>query len=119
MFKNIIFAALLAASSVVAHSNMYKPTPRRDVDSAYQSSNENACGFDGTDIPDENNFQRGQKVPVECKSPTVGVLANGVHTFSSALRVVEQPSRWLHQDGSYQEYGGQRFCQGPAILSSQ
>jgi hypothetical protein len=65
MFKNIFLPLLLAASSVVAHSNMYKPTPRRDQDSAYTSSNENACGFGGTDIPDENVFQRGQKVPVK------------------------------------------------------
>lgn len=65
MFKNVILAALLAASSAVAHSNLFFPTPRNNVDSAYQSSDENACGFDGTDIPDENNFQRGQQVPVQ------------------------------------------------------
>lgn len=67
MFKNVILAALLAASSVVAHSHMFQPTPRVKQDSAYTSSNENACGFDGTDIPDENVFQRGQKVPVKCE----------------------------------------------------
>jgi hypothetical protein len=65
MFKNVIVAALLAASSVVAHSNMHQPTPRKEQDSAYLSTNDNACGFEGTDIPDENNFQRGQKVPVQ------------------------------------------------------
>jgi len=64
MFKNVIVAALLAASSVIAHSNMFQPTPRQNQDSAYTSSDQNACGFEGTDIPDENNFQRGQKVPV-------------------------------------------------------
>lgn len=68
MFKNVIVAALLAASSVIAHSNMHVPTPRKESDSAYLSSDENACGFEGTDVPDENNFQRGQKVPVQCTS---------------------------------------------------
>jgi hypothetical protein len=65
MFKNVILAALLAASSVVAHSNMFYPTPRRNQDSEYVNSNQNACGFDGTDIPSENQFERGQKVPVK------------------------------------------------------
>jgi hypothetical protein len=65
MFKNVIVAAVLAASSVLAHSNMFEPTPRKNQDSAYLSLNENACGFEGTDIPSENNFQRGQKVPVK------------------------------------------------------
>jgi hypothetical protein len=65
MFKNVFVAALLAASSVVAHSNMFSPIPRKNEDSAYTSSNENACGNEGTDIPDENHFQRGQKVPVK------------------------------------------------------
>jgi hypothetical protein len=65
MFKNVILAALLAASSVVAHSNMFYPTPRRNQDSEYVSSDQNACGFDGTDIPSENQFERGQKVPVK------------------------------------------------------
>jgi len=65
MFKNVILAALLTASSVVAHSHMFEPTPRVRQDSQYTSSDENACGFDGTDIPDENKFQRGQKVPVK------------------------------------------------------
>lgn len=69
MFKNVILAALLAASSVVAHSNMFYPTPRRNQDSEYVNSNQNACGFDGTDIPSENQFERGQKVPVKCQSP--------------------------------------------------
>jgi len=64
MFKNAIVAALLAASSVIAHSNMFLPKPRQNQDSAYTSSDQNACGFDGTDVPDENNFQRGQQVPV-------------------------------------------------------
>jgi hypothetical protein len=64
MFK-LVLAAFLAASSVVAHSNMFSPTPRQNRDSAYESSDQNACGFDGTDIPEENNFQRGQKVPVK------------------------------------------------------
>lgn len=65
MFKNI-FLPILLAVSVVAHSNMYQPTPRKDQDSEYTNSNDNACGFGGTDIPEENNFQRGQKVPVKC-----------------------------------------------------
>lgn len=68
MFKNLFVAALLAASSVIAHSNLHLPTPRREQDSAYLSLNDNACGFGGTDIPQENNFQRGQKVPVQCES---------------------------------------------------
>ena len=68
MFKNVIVAALLAASSVLAHSNMHMPTPRQETDSAYQSSDQNACGFEGTDVPDENVFQRGQQVPVQCAS---------------------------------------------------
>jgi hypothetical protein len=65
MFKNVIVAALLATSSVIAHSNMHLPTPRKEQDSAYLSLDDNACGFGGTDIPEENNFQRGQKVPVQ------------------------------------------------------
>lgn len=65
MFKNVFVAALLAASSVVAHSNMFFPTPRENRDSEYTSLDQNACGFGGTNIPDENNFQRGQKVPVK------------------------------------------------------
>ena len=81
MFRNVIVAALLAASSVVAHSNMFFPTPRQNTDSAYQSSDENACGFEGTDIPDENNFQRGQKVPVNCEYRTVPPATMGIDPF--------------------------------------
>jgi len=65
MFKNVIVVAVLAAASAFAHSNMHQPTPRKEVDSAYLSTDDNACGFKGTDIPSENNFQRGQKVPVQ------------------------------------------------------
>lgn len=63
MFRNVILAAL-AISSVVAHSNMFSPKPREDKDSEYTSSDQNACGFGGTDIPQENTFKRGDKVPV-------------------------------------------------------
>jgi hypothetical protein len=82
MFKNVIVAVLLAASSVVAHSNMFEPTPRKNQDSEYTSSDQNACAFGGTDIPSENNFQRGQKVPVKCEClyPLV-FLASGADTF--------------------------------------
>lgn len=66
MFRNVILAAL-AVSSVVAHSNMFSPKPRENKDSEYTDSGQNACGFEGTDIPQENNFKRGDKVPVNCE----------------------------------------------------
>ena len=81
MFRNVIVAALLAASSVIAHSNMFFPIPRQNKDSAYQSTDENACGYDGTDIPAENNFQRGQKVPVGCECLQSTRSSISVHTF--------------------------------------
>lgn len=87
MFKNVIVAALLAASSVIAHSNMHVPTPRKESDSAYLSSDENACGFEGTDVPDENNFQRGQKVPVQCASFLCSFF--GISVDLCLFRVVE------------------------------
>jgi len=65
LYKNFIAAAFLAASSVVAHSHMFQPVPRKTSDSEYVSSDQNACGFEGTDIPAENVFKRGQKVPVK------------------------------------------------------
>ena len=62
MFRNVIVAALLATSSDITHSIMFQPTLRKNQDSAYTSTDENACGYDGTDIPPENNFQLLQLV---------------------------------------------------------
>ena len=64
-FSRVAFPILAAASAVLAHSHMSFPTPRFRQDFAYVSSEQNACGFEATDIPAENNFQRGQQVPVK------------------------------------------------------
>ena len=44
-------------------------------------------------------------------SVSVWNLTRSINSCSSflAFRVVEQPRRWLHQDGSDQDYGGQRL----------
>jgi len=60
-----ILAAALAASAAMAHSNMFSPRPRRDVSNAFVSRDNNACEDTVTDIPPENNFQRGQAIPVK------------------------------------------------------
>jgi len=62
-----ILAAILAASSAVAHSNMFSPIPRFDGSYAFESRDVNACESESTDIPEANNFQRGQSIPVKCE----------------------------------------------------
>lgn len=66
--NRVILAAALAASSAMAHSNMIAPKPRDNVDYAFQSRDDNACENTVTEIPPENNFQRGQAIPVKCKA---------------------------------------------------
>jgi hypothetical protein len=65
MFFSKLAFVVAAASSALAHSNMFQPTPRLNQDFAYVSRDQNACGYDGTFIPEENNFQRGQQVPLK------------------------------------------------------
>jgi len=62
-----ILAAALAASSAMAHSNMFFPIPRKDSSYAFVSGGSNACDDTITFIPDANNFQRGQTTPVKCE----------------------------------------------------
>jgi hypothetical protein len=66
MFSSLLAATLLATSAL-AHSNMFVPTPRQNQDSAFTDINQNGCDNENTNIPGENNFQRGQKLPVKCK----------------------------------------------------
>ena len=65
--NRVILAAALAASSAMAHSNMIAPKPRDNVDNAFERD-DNACENTVTEIPPENNFQRGQTIPVKCKA---------------------------------------------------
>ena len=67
IFRRAILAVALAASSAMAHSNMFSPIPRKDVSSAFVSRDNNACEDTGTVIPDANNFQRGQTIPLKCE----------------------------------------------------
>jgi len=64
MFSSLLAATLLATSAL-AHSNMFVPTPRQNQDSAFTDINQNGCDNENTNIPGENNFQRGQKLPVK------------------------------------------------------
>lgn len=68
MFTRAAVTALLAAASAMAHSNLFSPVPRKDVNSAFVSRDNNACEDTSTVIPQANNFARGQSVPVKCKS---------------------------------------------------
>ena len=61
-----LFTACLLATSALAHSYIFRPTPRQNDDFEYTDINENGCGSANTSIPDENKFQRGQKIPVKC-----------------------------------------------------
>ena len=63
-----ILAAALAASSAMAHSNMFFPVPRKDASNAFVNRDNNACESTSTDIPAQNTFQRGQTIPLKCKS---------------------------------------------------
>jgi len=60
-----ILIAALTASSAMAHSNMFSPIPRKNVNSAFVSRDNNACEDTSTVIPDANNFQRGQTIPLK------------------------------------------------------
>jgi hypothetical protein len=62
-----LFAAALLSTSALAHSNMLEPAPRKNQDSAFMDINQNGCENENTDIPPKNNFQRGQKIPLQCK----------------------------------------------------
>jgi hypothetical protein len=53
---------LSAASTVLAHSNMFFPVPRGDFSYAYQDPLQNACENEDTNIPGENTFARGQEI---------------------------------------------------------
>jgi len=60
-----LFAAALLSTSALAHSNMLEPAPRKNQDSAFMDINQNGCENENTDIPPKNNFQRGQKIPLQ------------------------------------------------------
>jgi len=82
-----LFTVAVMASTAFAHSNMFTPTPREDRSNAFLDVNANGCESTKTGIPDQNNFARGQKVPLGCK---LGILY--IRTFSDERhndRVVE------------------------------
>ena len=61
------FTVVVMASTAFAHSNMLAPAPRENRSNAFVNINNNGCENTKTDVPGQNNFARGQKVPLECE----------------------------------------------------
>jgi len=60
-----LFTVVVVASTALAHSNMFSPAPRENRSNAFLNVNANGCEDTKTDIPAQNHFARGQKVPLE------------------------------------------------------
>ena len=61
------FTVVVVASTALAHSNMFTPAPRENRSNAFVDINNNGCENTNTDVPGQNNFARGQTVPLECE----------------------------------------------------
>ncbi len=82
-----LFTVVVVASTAFAHSNMFSPIPRQDRSNAFLNVNANGCENTKTDVPPQNSFARGQKVPLECKLGVVCIWAVNDERYND--RVVE------------------------------